>query len=171
MRAAAATTPAARRRKQNDPMNRARGARPTMTIPTKPERDQVAPCARACEEYANGVPQAEIARRQRRVALVDRGGAHRLDRVKNGRQFGESRKASVSTPDRGMLSAVSIALRPVTPADTDFARVVHHLNYRDVVERQFGFGMPPSQDRQFAESWADGATTRSRCAAASLAAT
>jgi len=51
---------------------------------------------------------------------------------------------------------VTITLRPATASDTGFARIVHHLAYREVVERQFGPWDDAFQDRRFAASWAGG---------------
>lgn len=52
------------------------------------------------------------------------------------------------------LRVLVIALRLATPADTDFAREVHHQAYRDVAERQFGPWDAAFQDQRFAEDWA-----------------
>lgn len=38
-------------------------------------------------------------------------------------------------------------MRPAVPADTHFARRVHHAAYREVVERQFGSCNEEQQDR------------------------
>jgi len=42
---------------------------------------------------------------------------------------------------------------PATAADRDFARRVHHLAYRDVVERQYGAWVEAQQDGFFESSW------------------
>jgi ribosomal protein S18 acetylase RimI-like enzyme len=46
-----------------------------------------------------------------------------------------------------------ITRRPATPADTEFARSVHHAAVRDVVERQFGPWNEAQQDRFFDGDW------------------
>lgn len=53
------------------------------------------------------------------------------------------------------MVAGRITRRPATPSDTDWARRVHHLAVRDVVERQFGTWDVEVQDRFFASDWAD----------------
>jgi GNAT superfamily N-acetyltransferase len=46
-----------------------------------------------------------------------------------------------------------IERRPALDSDTDFARRVHHLAYREVVERQFGPWSDAEQDRFFNGDW------------------
>jgi len=48
---------------------------------------------------------------------------------------------------------MNITTRPATNADKEFARVVHHLAYREVVERQFGPWDESDQDQRFASDW------------------
>ena len=50
---------------------------------------------------------------------------------------------------------MKIALRSAEDADTAFARRVHHLAYRDIVERQFGSWNEGDQDRFFGGDWRD----------------
>jgi len=45
------------------------------------------------------------------------------------------------------------ARRPATDADRAFARRVHHLAYRDVIERQYGAWVEAQQDGFFESSW------------------
>jgi ribosomal protein S18 acetylase RimI-like enzyme len=51
---------------------------------------------------------------------------------------------------------VDITRRPARADDELFARYVHHLGYRDVVERQFGSWDEATQDRFFASDWSRG---------------
>ena len=51
---------------------------------------------------------------------------------------------------------MTLTRRPATPADTDFARSVHHQAYRDVVVRQFGTWDESRQDEFFAADWSAG---------------
>ena len=46
-----------------------------------------------------------------------------------------------------------VTRRPTTAADRVFARRVHHLAYRDVVERQFGRWDEGEQDAYFETAW------------------
>ena len=48
---------------------------------------------------------------------------------------------------------MNIATRPATDADKEFARIVHHLAYRQVVEKQFGPWDESDQDRRFEADW------------------
>lgn len=48
---------------------------------------------------------------------------------------------------------MEITKRPALEADTDFARSVHHLAYRDVSERQYGPWDERAQDEFFADDW------------------
>jgi ribosomal protein S18 acetylase RimI-like enzyme len=50
---------------------------------------------------------------------------------------------------------MKITRRAATELDTEFARLVHHRAYRDVVERQFGGWNEHDQDRFFAGDWRD----------------
>lgn len=50
-------------------------------------------------------------------------------------------------------NSVSVSQRPATPADTDFARSVHHRAYRDVIERQYGPWDEANQDGLFNSAW------------------
>jgi GNAT superfamily N-acetyltransferase len=50
-----------------------------------------------------------------------------------------------------------ITSRPATPADTPWARGVHHAAIRETVERQFGVWDEAQQDRFFANDWNGGA--------------
>jgi GNAT superfamily N-acetyltransferase len=52
-----------------------------------------------------------------------------------------------------MVDGISLARRPATEADKGFARRVHHLAYRDVVERQFGRWDETEQDAYFEDAW------------------
>ncbi len=49
--------------------------------------------------------------------------------------------------------AVEPTRRLASPGDYAFARQVHHLAYRDVVERQFGEWDEQRQDRSFDGAW------------------
>jgi GNAT superfamily N-acetyltransferase len=49
-----------------------------------------------------------------------------------------------------------ITRRPATPADTSWARRLHHAAVRDVVERQFGSWDQALQDRYFHDDWTAG---------------
>ena len=49
---------------------------------------------------------------------------------------------------------MKITTRPATIQDKEFARDVHHLAYRDVVERQFGTWNEAIQDQVFENKWA-----------------
>jgi ribosomal protein S18 acetylase RimI-like enzyme len=51
---------------------------------------------------------------------------------------------------------MNITTRPAVDADKDFARVVHHLAYREVVEKQYGPWDEDDQDRRFAGNWDSG---------------
>jgi ribosomal protein S18 acetylase RimI-like enzyme len=51
---------------------------------------------------------------------------------------------------------MTLTRRPATPADTDFARIVHHQAYRGVVVRQFGTWDESRQDEFFAADWSVG---------------
>lgn len=48
---------------------------------------------------------------------------------------------------------VTLTLRPAAAADQEYARRVHHLAYREVVERQFGEWDEPQQDGYFERGW------------------
>jgi ribosomal protein S18 acetylase RimI-like enzyme len=48
-----------------------------------------------------------------------------------------------------------VQLRPATAADYEYARLVCHGAYRDMVIRQFGKWEDPLQDRFFDKSWND----------------
>src|ERR1017187_8746525 len=48
---------------------------------------------------------------------------------------------------------MKIVRRPAHESDTAFARQVHHLAYRDVVERQFGPWIEADQDNYFKGDW------------------
>lgn len=48
---------------------------------------------------------------------------------------------------------VRVTRRPATPADTEFARRIHHAAVRGVVERQFGRWDQTQQDSFFAADW------------------
>ena len=50
-------------------------------------------------------------------------------------------------------SSATVSRRQATPADTDFARSVHHLAYRDVIERQYGPWDEARQDGYFDSAW------------------
>jgi ribosomal protein S18 acetylase RimI-like enzyme len=51
------------------------------------------------------------------------------------------------------VDGVTLTRRPATVRDEDFARRVHHLAYRDVVERQFGGWDAKEQDTYFETAW------------------
>jgi ribosomal protein S18 acetylase RimI-like enzyme len=59
------------------------------------------------------------------------------------------------SPIGGMatVDAVTLTRRPATVRDKEFARCVHHLAYRDVVERQFGGWDENEQDAYFETAW------------------
>lgn len=59
-----------------------------------------------------------------------------------------------SPPQRNWWNGMKFGRRPATDADTEFARGVHHLAYRNVVERQFGEWDVVRQDQFFANDWA-----------------
>ena len=44
---------------------------------------------------------------------------------------------------------MNVTRRPAREPDTEFARQIHHLAYRDVVERQFGPWVEADQDNFF----------------------
>ena len=46
-----------------------------------------------------------------------------------------------------------VSQSPATVADTDFARLVHHRAYRDVIERAYGRWDEATQDRFFDAAW------------------
>ena len=48
---------------------------------------------------------------------------------------------------------MNVARRPALESDTAFARQVHHLAYRDVVEPQFGAWVEADQDGYFEGDW------------------
>ncbi|MEL6981217.1 MAG: GNAT family N-acetyltransferase [Actinomycetota bacterium] len=48
---------------------------------------------------------------------------------------------------------MAVTRRPATEADEDLARRLHHLAYREVVERQFGPWDEQAQDGFFAKAW------------------
>jgi GNAT superfamily N-acetyltransferase len=48
---------------------------------------------------------------------------------------------------------VEVRRRPALPSDAELARRVHHLGYREAVERQFGAWDETQQDRFFAGDW------------------
>lgn len=49
-----------------------------------------------------------------------------------------------------------LSRRPASPADTEFAREVHHRAYRDVIVRQFGGWDDRQQDAFFEDNWKSG---------------
>ena len=51
---------------------------------------------------------------------------------------------------------MDVTRRPALDDDRAFARTVHHLGYRDVVERQFGSWDERAQDEFFAGDWSRG---------------
>lgn len=48
---------------------------------------------------------------------------------------------------------MALTWRPATAADEEFARRVHHLAYRDVVQSQFGEWNEGQQDAYFRDAW------------------
>lgn len=55
-----------------------------------------------------------------------------------------------------MAEPSGLTRRPATEEDTEFARLAHHLAYRDVVERQFGSWDDAAQDAFFYRDWSAG---------------
>jgi GNAT superfamily N-acetyltransferase len=54
------------------------------------------------------------------------------------------------------VASMKISLRLATSADTEFARVVHHSAYREVVTKQFGTWEERLQDGFFEKGWRPG---------------
>src|SRR5262245_28219872 len=48
-----------------------------------------------------------------------------------------------------------VSKRQATEADYEFARVVHHRAYREVIERQYGPVEETAQDKFFANAWVE----------------
>ena len=55
------------------------------------------------------------------------------------------------------MTPLQVTTRPAIATDTEFACLVHHRAYRDVVTRQYGAWPEDKQDEFFAISWSEAA--------------
>lgn len=71
--------------------------------------------------------------------------------------FGRARlyAAQVSRTSSDPKRVLNVTRRPATDRDTEFARQVHHLAYREPSEAQFGPWDEAAQDRFFESDWRD----------------